>query len=272
MTFTLAVDALWEWETDQRHGKGDSSLCLPWRSSLPPRGDRSGCRLTPSLLSQAPAGSGLEEVGGGDPTLMATAGPCPQPEGRGCRALCDRAARWPCRTHPMPCWLSLLQLQGRRMGPSASGSGSPAHCAPTLTAGSKTVTPDLFSLQLNLNHDYSQGEPPLLSPSPCGRSSVTSGLNAEPNPSQGMGELALLGIGAARDGVTTAPVPRPGPGSEGTATAVIASLQGWGFLSKSVGDVPPISCLCHGWFPAPKLHPRSAERLVEVGCTHCPLT
>lgn len=56
-----------------------------------------------------------------------------------------------------------------------------------------------------------------------------------------MGELAPLGTGAAGDGVTAAPVPKPGPGSEGTATAVVASLQGCGSLSKSVGDAPPIS-------------------------------
>lgn len=36
-------------------------------------------------------------------------------------------------------------------GPLAAGL--PARRAQTLTAGSKTVTPDLFSLQLNLNPD-----------------------------------------------------------------------------------------------------------------------
>lgn len=56
-----------------------------------------------------------------------------------------------------------------------------------------------------------------------------------------MDEPAPLEIGAARDRVMTAPVPRPGPGSEGITTAVAASLQGCGSLSKSVEEVPPIS-------------------------------
>lgn len=43
--------------------------------------------------------------------------------------------------------------QGGGQGPSVAGGGSPLRHAQTLTAGSKTVTPDLFSLQLNLNPD-----------------------------------------------------------------------------------------------------------------------
>lgn len=80
--------------------------------------------------------------------------------------------------------------------------------------------------------------------------------------SQGMDELAPLRTGAATDRVMTAPLPKPGPGCEGTATAVVASLQGCGSLSKSMGDVPLLSlitttCLCRGWYPAPNLHPRN---------------
>lgn len=189
--------------------------------------------------------------------------------------LCDRAAWWLCQTHAMPCHavLALPALAGEKEdGALGIRGGSPARCAPTLTAGSKTVTPDLFSLQLNLNPDYNQGEPPLLSPSPCGRSSVTSGLNAEPKPSQGMGELTLPGIGAAGDGVTTVPVPRPG--TESTAIALVASLPGetlLDFHQNPWGMCHRYPCLCHGWYPAPKLHPWSGGGLVAAGCTHCPL-
>lgn len=58
-----------------------------------------------------------------------------------------------------------------------------------------------------------------------------------------MDELAPLGTGVATDRFMTAPLPKPGPGSEGTATAEVASLQGCGSLSKSIGDVPPISLI-----------------------------
>lgn len=43
--------------------------------------------------------------------------------------------------------------RGGGRGPLVAGGGSLPRHAQTLTAGSKTVTPDLFSLQLNLNPD-----------------------------------------------------------------------------------------------------------------------
>lgn len=43
--------------------------------------------------------------------------------------------------------------RGGGQGPLAAGGGLLPCCAQTLTAGSKTVTLDLFSLQLNLNPD-----------------------------------------------------------------------------------------------------------------------
>lgn len=86
-----------------------------------------------------------------------------------------------------------------------------------------------------------------------------------------MGELAPLGIGAAGDGVTTAPVPKPGPGSEGTATAVAASLQGCGSLSKSGGDAPPIAqpASAMGGIQLRSCIHRVDGGLVVAGCTHC---
>lgn len=73
-----------------------------------------------------------------------------------------------------------------------------------------------------------------------------------------MGELVLLETGAVGDGVTTAPVTKPGPGSEGTATAVVVSLKGRGSLSKS--NAPPIS-------PMPQS--ASAMGVIQLqGCIH----
>lgn len=206
----------------------------------------------------------------GDPTLMLTAGPCPQPE-EGAAGCCVTGLHSGC-ARPMPCHATLaLPAPAGEKEDGALGiwGGSPARCAPTLTAGSKTVTPDLFSLQLNLNPDYNQGEPPLLSPSPCGRSSVTSGFNAEPKPSQGMGELTLPGIGAAGDGVTTVPVPRPG--TESTAIACLPDETLLDLLQNPWGMCHRYPSVCHGWYPAPKLHPWSGGGLVAEGCTHCPL-
>lgn len=60
MTFIVAIDAIWERQTDQRRGKGDCCLRLPWRRDPAPRGDRSGCRQIPSLLCQAPTDAGPE--------------------------------------------------------------------------------------------------------------------------------------------------------------------------------------------------------------------
>lgn len=68
--------------------------------------------------------------------------------------MCGRAVWWPCRPALSPSRAVLaLRWRGAGRGPSAAGGGSPARCAQTLTAGSKTVTPDLFSLQLNLSPD-----------------------------------------------------------------------------------------------------------------------
>lgn len=60
---------------DQRHGKGDSSLCLPWRSIPAPQGDRWGCRLTHPSLAKHPLVRGRRRRG--DPLPIATTGPCP---------------------------------------------------------------------------------------------------------------------------------------------------------------------------------------------------
>lgn len=123
MIFTLAIDALWEWET--REGRLLPLPALEKRPSTPRGSVRMQTDPIPPLPSPHWCGAG--GVGWGDLTLRATTGLCPQPKEQAAgwcvTGLCGGRAGPPC-PHP---WLSLLQLAGRRTGPSASGGGSPAH-------------------------------------------------------------------------------------------------------------------------------------------------
>lgn len=111
VTFTLAIDALWEWETDRRHGKEDPwGISLPWRRNLAllsqDRADRSGCSTNPILpfssmhLHRAGEGSGGESTLGGHCKAMScltllAAESTARKEDAG--AACDKAVRRPCR-------------------------------------------------------------------------------------------------------------------------------------------------------------------------------